>query len=57
MFTDDSIGFTVEAYSKYEICEYTATNPAEFNVIMESATEVVDEDIKSNAKSTKGKMV
>lgn len=58
------LGSLVEAYSKYEtICEYTTTNPAEFNIIMESATEVVDtkftevkdEDIKSNAKSTKEK--
>lgn len=54
----------VEAYSKYEtICEYTTTNPAEFNIIMESATEAIDakftevkdEDVKSNAKSTKEK--
>jgi hypothetical protein len=49
------LGSLVEAYSKYEtICEYTTTNPTEFNIIMESATEV-DEDIKSNAKSTKEK--
>ena len=35
------LGSLVEAYSKYEtICEYTTTNPAEFNIIMESATEV-----------------
>ena len=58
------LGSLVEAYSKYEtICEYTTTNPAEFNIIMESATEAIDakftevkdEDVKSNAKSTKEK--
>lgn len=49
----------VESYNKYEtICEYTSTNPAEFNIIMESATEAIDVDyteVKSNAKSTKEK--